>query len=116
MLRTLDHVPAFILGRRTAVVASNHPARSYLPDPGARRRVGDLHSPTSPSRSPETPTGPCASTPSNLVPTRPGADPAEQLDRLAELPGTSGLIGRPHPAAYCAHGTHRGLPRRAEAR
>ncbi|AJF63391.1 helix-turn-helix transcriptional regulator [Streptomyces vietnamensis] len=59
MLQTLDHVPAFILGRRTDVLASNRLAREvltdfdalpaphhnlaryYLLDPEARARVGD---------------------------------------------------------------------------
>ncbi|WP_433178230.1 helix-turn-helix transcriptional regulator [Actinoallomurus sp. CA-150999] len=59
MLETLSHVPAFILGRRTDVLASNHLARTvltdfealpatrrnlalyYLLDPQARERVGD---------------------------------------------------------------------------
>ncbi|MFF6897038.1 helix-turn-helix domain-containing protein [Streptomyces hydrogenans] len=59
MLKTLDHVPAFILGRRTDVLASNRLARAvltdfealpaqrrnlaryYLLDPQARERVGD---------------------------------------------------------------------------
>ncbi|MFI6735110.1 helix-turn-helix transcriptional regulator [Nonomuraea sp. NPDC050451] len=59
MLHTLDHVPAFILGRRTDVLASNRLAREvltdfdalpaprrnlaryYLLDPQARERVGD---------------------------------------------------------------------------
>uniref|UniRef100_A0AAU2UWK9 Helix-turn-helix transcriptional regulator n=1 Tax=Streptomyces sp. NBC_00003 TaxID=2903608 RepID=A0AAU2UWK9_9ACTN len=59
MLQTLDHVPAFILGRRTDVLASNRLAREvltdfdalptprrnlaryYLLDPEARERVGD---------------------------------------------------------------------------
>ncbi|MEU6666012.1 helix-turn-helix transcriptional regulator [Streptomyces sp. NPDC046727] len=59
MLQTLDHVPAFILGRRTDVLASNRLAREvltdfdalpalhrnlaryYLLDPAARERVGD---------------------------------------------------------------------------
>ncbi|MBO8194955.1 helix-turn-helix domain-containing protein [Streptomyces oryzae] len=59
MLQTLDHVPAFILGRRTDVLASNRLAREvltdfdalpaprrnlaryYLLDPDARERVGD---------------------------------------------------------------------------
>jgi transcriptional regulator with XRE-family HTH domain len=59
MLETLSHVPAFILGRRTDVLAANHLARSvltdfealpatrrnlaryYLLDPQARERVGD---------------------------------------------------------------------------
>ncbi|MFE4827670.1 helix-turn-helix transcriptional regulator [Streptomyces sp. NPDC056672] len=59
MLHTLDHVPAFILGRRTDVLASNRLARAiltdfdalpvtrrnlaryYLLDPAARDRVGD---------------------------------------------------------------------------
>ncbi|GAA3045337.1 helix-turn-helix transcriptional regulator [Streptomyces roseofulvus] len=59
MLETLGHVPAFILGRRTDVLASNHLARAvltdfdalpaprrnlaryYLLDPQARERVGD---------------------------------------------------------------------------
>ncbi|MFI1714643.1 helix-turn-helix transcriptional regulator [Streptomyces litmocidini] len=59
MLETLDHVPAFILGRRTDVLASNRLARAvltdfdalpatrrnlaryYLLDPRARERVGD---------------------------------------------------------------------------
>ncbi|MGW8761530.1 helix-turn-helix transcriptional regulator [Streptomyces sp. NPDC055815] len=59
MLQTLDHVPAFILGRRTDVLASNRLAREvltdfdalpaphrnlaryYLLDPEARTRVGD---------------------------------------------------------------------------
>ncbi|MFI8320629.1 helix-turn-helix transcriptional regulator [Streptomyces sp. NPDC085529] len=59
MLETLGHVPAFILGRRTDVLASNHLARAvltdfealpaprrnlaryYLLDPRARERVGD---------------------------------------------------------------------------
>ncbi|MFI6475313.1 helix-turn-helix transcriptional regulator [Streptomyces sp. NPDC050516] len=59
MLQTLDHVPAFILGRRTDVLASNRLAREvltdfdalpaprrnlaryYLLDPEARQRVGD---------------------------------------------------------------------------
>ncbi|MEU1336866.1 helix-turn-helix transcriptional regulator [Streptomyces sp. NPDC005827] len=59
MLETLSHVPAFILGRRTDVLASNHLARVvltdfdalpatrrnlaryYLLDPQARERVGD---------------------------------------------------------------------------
>lgn len=59
MLRTLDHVPAFILGRRTDVLATNRLARAvltdfdalpvlqrnlaryYLLDPDARARVGD---------------------------------------------------------------------------
>ncbi|MFH9354145.1 helix-turn-helix transcriptional regulator [Kitasatospora sp. NPDC017646] len=59
MLETLDHVPAFILGRRTDVLASNRLAREvltdfdalpatrrnlaryYLLDPRARERVGD---------------------------------------------------------------------------
>ncbi|MFJ2438864.1 helix-turn-helix transcriptional regulator [Streptomyces sp. NPDC087658] len=59
MLQTLDHVPAFILGRRTDVLAGNRLAREvltdfdalpaprrnlaryYLLDPQARERVGD---------------------------------------------------------------------------
>ncbi|MFF7813237.1 helix-turn-helix transcriptional regulator [Streptomyces sp. NPDC007945] len=59
MLETLSHVPAFIIGRRTDVLASNHLARAvltdfdalpatrrniaryYLLDPRARERVGD---------------------------------------------------------------------------
>ncbi|MFF3750193.1 helix-turn-helix transcriptional regulator [Streptomyces sp. NPDC002018] len=59
MLQTLDHVPAFILGRRTDVLASNHLARAvltdfdalpvprrnlaryYLLDPEARERTGE---------------------------------------------------------------------------
>ncbi|WP_225850906.1 helix-turn-helix transcriptional regulator [Streptomyces sp. HPF1205] len=59
MLRTLDHVPAFILGRRTDVLASNRLARAvltdfealpvpqrnlaryFLLDPEARERTGD---------------------------------------------------------------------------
>ncbi|WP_046496821.1 MmyB family transcriptional regulator, partial [Streptomyces odonnellii] len=59
MLHTLDHVPAFIIGRRTDVLASNRLARAiltdfdalpaprrnlaryYLLDPAARERVGD---------------------------------------------------------------------------
>ncbi|MET8508980.1 helix-turn-helix transcriptional regulator [Streptomyces sp. NPDC004787] len=59
MLETLAHVPAFVLGRRTDVLASNRLARAvltdfdalpatrrnlaryYLLDPGARERVGD---------------------------------------------------------------------------
>lgn len=59
MLDTLDHVPAFILGRRTDVLAANRLARAvitdfdalpatrrnlaryYLLDPQARERVGD---------------------------------------------------------------------------
>ncbi|WP_330301616.1 MULTISPECIES: helix-turn-helix transcriptional regulator [unclassified Streptomyces] len=59
MLQTLDHVPAFILGRRTDILASNRLAREvltdfdalpaprrnlaryYLLDPDARERVGD---------------------------------------------------------------------------
>jgi transcriptional regulator with XRE-family HTH domain len=59
MLRTLEHVPAFVLGRRTDVLASNRLAREiltdfdalpaprrnlaryYLLDPEARERVGD---------------------------------------------------------------------------
>ncbi|GAB2575981.1 helix-turn-helix transcriptional regulator [Streptomyces capparidis] len=59
MLHTLEHVPAFILGRRTDVLASNRLARAvltdfdalpaprrnlaryYLLDPEARERVGD---------------------------------------------------------------------------
>lgn len=59
MLQTLEHVPAFILGRRTDVLAANHLAREvltdfdalpvpqrnlaryYLLDPDARDRVGD---------------------------------------------------------------------------
>ncbi|MFC8077632.1 helix-turn-helix transcriptional regulator [Streptomyces sp. NPDC057307] len=59
MLQTLDHVPAFVLGRRTDVLASNRLARAvvtdfdampatrrniaryYLLDPAARERVGD---------------------------------------------------------------------------
>lgn len=59
MLETLDHVPAFILGRRTDVLATNRLAREvltdfealpatqrnlaryYLLDPSARERVGD---------------------------------------------------------------------------
>ncbi len=59
MLQTLNHVPAFILGRRTDVLASNSLARAvltdfealpvprrniaryYLLDPEARERVGD---------------------------------------------------------------------------
>lgn len=59
MLQTLDHVPAFVLGRRTDVLASNRLAREvltdfealpatqrnlaryYLLDPEARTRVGD---------------------------------------------------------------------------
>ncbi|MEU6679840.1 helix-turn-helix transcriptional regulator [Streptomyces sp. NPDC046925] len=59
MLQTLSHVPAFVLGRRTDVLASNHLAREvltdfdalpaprrnlaryYLLDPLARDRVGD---------------------------------------------------------------------------
>jgi len=32
MLQTLDHVPAFILGRRTDVLASNRLARAVLTD------------------------------------------------------------------------------------
>ncbi len=59
MLDTLGHVPAFILGRRTEVLAANHLAKAvltdfdalpatrrslaryYLLDPQARERVGD---------------------------------------------------------------------------
>ncbi|MGW1513561.1 helix-turn-helix transcriptional regulator [Streptomyces sp. NPDC002394] len=59
MLQTLEHVPAFVLGRRTDVLASNRLAREvltdfealpaprrnlaryYLLDPEARSRVGD---------------------------------------------------------------------------
>ncbi|WP_327428443.1 helix-turn-helix transcriptional regulator [Streptomyces sp. NBC_01236] len=59
MLQTLEHVPAFVLGRRTDVLASNRLARAvltdfdalpatqrnlaryYLLDPEARERVGD---------------------------------------------------------------------------
>jgi transcriptional regulator with XRE-family HTH domain len=59
MLQTLDHVPAFIIGRRTDVLASNRLARTvltdfealpvqqrnlaryYLLDPEARERTGD---------------------------------------------------------------------------
>ncbi|TCC17907.1 helix-turn-helix transcriptional regulator [Kribbella sindirgiensis] len=59
MLQTLEHVPAFILGRRTDVLATNRLARAvltdfdampatrrnlaryYLLDPEARERVGD---------------------------------------------------------------------------
>ncbi|WP_055508978.1 helix-turn-helix transcriptional regulator [Nonomuraea pusilla] len=59
MLQTLEHVPAFVVGRRTDVLAANHLAREvltdfdalpvpqrnlaryYLLDPGARDRVGD---------------------------------------------------------------------------
>ncbi|MEV5739180.1 helix-turn-helix transcriptional regulator [Microbispora rosea] len=59
MLRTLQHVPAFVLGRRTDVLASNRLARAvltdfdalpvparnlaryYLLDPSARQTVGD---------------------------------------------------------------------------
>lgn len=59
LLQTLDHVPAFILGRRTDVLASNRLARAvvtdfdampaarrniaryYLLDPEARERLGD---------------------------------------------------------------------------
>ncbi|MFI0897112.1 helix-turn-helix transcriptional regulator [Streptomyces sp. NPDC020983] len=59
MLQTLDHVPAFVVGRRTDVLASNrlgrevltdfealpaprrNLARYYLLDPEARERVGD---------------------------------------------------------------------------
>ncbi|WP_018501557.1 helix-turn-helix transcriptional regulator [Parafrankia discariae] len=59
MLRTLEHVPAFVLGRRTDVLAANGLARAvltdfdalpaprrnlaryYLLDPDARDRVGD---------------------------------------------------------------------------
>lgn len=59
MPQTLDHVPAFVLGRRTDVLASNRLARAvltgfdalpaprrnlalhYLLDPEARERVGD---------------------------------------------------------------------------
>jgi transcriptional regulator with XRE-family HTH domain len=59
MLETLSHVPAFIVGRRTDVLAANHLARAvltdfealpatrrnlaryYLLDPQARERVGD---------------------------------------------------------------------------
>ncbi|MEV0623239.1 helix-turn-helix transcriptional regulator [Nonomuraea sp. NPDC050404] len=59
MLQTLEHVPAFILGRRTDVLAANRLARAvltdfdalpvpqrnlaryYLLDPEARERVGD---------------------------------------------------------------------------
>jgi transcriptional regulator with XRE-family HTH domain len=59
MLETLNHVPAFILGRRTDVLAANHLAKAvltdfdalpathrnlaryYLLDPQARERVGD---------------------------------------------------------------------------
>ncbi|WP_329318504.1 MULTISPECIES: helix-turn-helix transcriptional regulator [unclassified Streptomyces] len=59
MLRTLDHVPAFVIGRRTDVLASNRLARAvltdfdtlpvprrnlaryYLLDPEARERTGD---------------------------------------------------------------------------
>ncbi|MFD3521291.1 helix-turn-helix transcriptional regulator [Streptomyces sp. NPDC058653] len=59
MLQTLDHVPAFVLGRRTDVLASNRLARAvvtdfdampatrrniaryYLLDPDARERVGN---------------------------------------------------------------------------
>ncbi|WP_329170218.1 helix-turn-helix transcriptional regulator [Streptomyces decoyicus] len=43
MLQTLGHVPAFILGRRTDVLASNHLAREVLTDfdalPAARRNL-----------------------------------------------------------------------------
>lgn len=59
MLETLGHVPAFVLGRRTDILASNHLARAvltdfealpakrrnlaryYLLDPQARERVGN---------------------------------------------------------------------------
>ncbi|WP_043618530.1 helix-turn-helix transcriptional regulator [Nonomuraea candida] len=59
MLQTLDHVPAFVLGRRTDVLAANRLAREvltdfdalpatqrnlaryYLLDPAARERTGD---------------------------------------------------------------------------
>lgn len=59
MLETLSHVPAFVLGRRTDILASNHLARAvltdfealpakhrnlaryYLLDPQARERVGN---------------------------------------------------------------------------
>ncbi|MEU8514581.1 helix-turn-helix transcriptional regulator [Kitasatospora sp. NPDC048722] len=59
MLQTLEHVPAFVIGRRTDVLAANRLAREvltdfdalpatqrnlaryYLLDPGARDRVGD---------------------------------------------------------------------------
>ncbi|MEV5555325.1 helix-turn-helix transcriptional regulator [Nonomuraea wenchangensis] len=59
MLRTLDHVPAFIVGRRTDILAANRLARTvltdfdalpvpqrnlaryYLLDPAARERTGD---------------------------------------------------------------------------
>ncbi|MBY8882207.1 helix-turn-helix domain-containing protein [Actinacidiphila acidipaludis] len=59
MLQTLQHVPAYVLGRRTDVLASNRPARAiltdfealpvparnlaryYLLDPSARETVGD---------------------------------------------------------------------------
>jgi transcriptional regulator with XRE-family HTH domain len=59
LLRTLDHVPAFVIGRRTDVLAANRLARAvltdfdalpatrrnlaryYLLDPAARERVGD---------------------------------------------------------------------------
>ncbi|MFI6688956.1 helix-turn-helix transcriptional regulator [Streptomyces sp. NPDC050485] len=43
MLQTLDHVPAFILGRRTDVLATNHLAREVLTDfdalPAPRRNL-----------------------------------------------------------------------------
>ncbi|GAA1756672.1 helix-turn-helix transcriptional regulator [Nonomuraea bangladeshensis] len=59
MLRTLDHVPAFVVGRRTDILAANRLARTvltdfdalpvpqrnlaryYLLDPAARERTGD---------------------------------------------------------------------------
>lgn len=59
MLQTLDHMPAYVIGRRTDVLASNrlaravltdfdalpvprrNLARSYLLDPEARERTGD---------------------------------------------------------------------------
>ncbi|MEU9016642.1 hypothetical protein [Actinomadura sp. NPDC048394] len=50
MLETFDHVPAFILGRRTDVLASNHLARAVLTDFEAlparhrnRPELGDHH-------------------------------------------------------------------------
>jgi hypothetical protein len=40
LLDTLDHVPAFIVGRRTEVLASNQLARAVLADFGARPGAG----------------------------------------------------------------------------
>lgn len=88
MLETHNHVPAFILGRRTDVLASNRLAREvltdfdalpanqrnlaryYLLDPQARERVGDWELVTTPHA------------PADLIGcrrTRPGAKPHRHL-------------------------------------